>query len=185
MELSEQQIVELCLSGNQTGQKELYTRYAERLYALLCRYCSSTDDARDMMHDCLIKALGKMDSFTYRGKGSLYAWLSRMAVNMAHDKVRRNKLKLLSLDLMPVKGNIPEPDPGEVIKIPKQALMDMISRLPEMRRIVFNMYCIDEYSHKDIAEILGITEKGSAGTLAKARAQLKAMVVEYIKKNEL
>lgn len=185
MELSEQQIVNLCLSGDSNGQRELYTRYAERLYALLCRYCSSSDDARDMMHDCLIKALEKMSSFTYRGNGSLYAWLSRMAVNMAHDKIRKSKLKFLSLDLMPVKDNIPEPSPEDVIRIPKQDLMDMVSRLPEMRRIVFNMYCIDEYSHKEIAEMLGITEKGSAGTLAKARAQLKAMVVEYIKKHEL
>jgi len=185
LELSEQQIAELCLQKSPEGQRELYTRYAERLYALLCRYCPSSDDAKDMMHDCLIKALGKMESFTYRGKGSLYAWLSRMAVNMALDRIRKSKLKFLSLDLMPAKDNIPEPEPQEMLKIPKQALLDMISSLPEMRRMVFNMYCIDEYSHKDIAQMLGITEKGSAGTLAKARAQLKAMIADYIKKNQL
>ena len=77
--------------------------------------------------------------------------------------------------------NTPEPTDEEVEKIPQEKLLEWISKLPELRRTVFNLYCIDGYSHKEIGKLLGISEKGSAGVLAKARKQLKEEIRKYQK----
>ena len=75
-----------------------------------------------------------------------------------------------------------EADDDAADNIPAQAMIDMVASLPSVKRMVFNMYCIDGFSHKDIAAAIGITEKGSASILAKARAQLRNAVNDYLKK---
>lgn len=80
-----------------------------------------------------------------------------------------------------IQDTLVEPTEEEIITIPQEKLLEWISRLPDLRRAVFNMYCIDGYSHKEIAHLLKITEKGSAGVLAKARKQLKKEINNYLK----
>lgn len=82
---------------------------------------------------------------------------------------------------MGVQDNLPEPSAQEVEAIPQEKLLEWISELPDMRKAVFNLYCLDGYSHKEIAQMLGISEKGSAGMLAKARKQLKEKIGRYWK----
>jgi RNA polymerase sigma-70 factor (ECF subfamily) len=77
--------------------------------------------------------------------------------------------------------NLPEPSAQEVEAIPQEKLLEWIAGLPDMRKAVFNLYCLDGYSHKEIAGMLGISEKGSAGMLAKARKQLKERISRYRK----
>lgn len=83
-----------------------------------------------------------------------------------------------------MKDDIAEPTEEEILAIPQEKMLEWISQLPELRRAVFNLYCIDGYSHKEIAKLLGISEKGSAGVLAKARKQLKQKIFQYIKETE-
>ena len=179
--LTEEDLVRGCLNKDRVSEAELYKRYAARLYALCIRYSSDRESARDLMHDAMIKALGSLGSFKYSGEGSLYAWLRRLTVNMAIDRIRRRKVKLLSL------GNVQEPPEEEIEEVPEipvAVLQGMISSLPEERRAIFNMFCIDGYSHKEIAKAFGISEKGSASILAKARAQLRREIKDYLMKNE-
>ena len=75
-------------------------------------------------------------------------------------------------------------DSNELEQIPEEKLLEWIASLTDLRRTVFNMYCIDGYSHKEIARMIGISEKGSAGVLAKARKQLKEKIEHYIKEGE-
>jgi RNA polymerase sigma-70 factor (ECF subfamily) len=75
-----------------------------------------------------------------------------------------------------------EPEDEDVDSIPVPVMMDLIASLPDVRRTVFNMYCIDGFSHKEIADAIHITEKGSASILAKSRAQLKNAINEYLKR---
>ena len=77
--------------------------------------------------------------------------------------------------------SIPDPAGEEVEAIPQEKLLEWISKLPDVRKAVFNLYCIDGYSHKQISEMLEISEKGSAGILAKARKQLKEDIRNYLK----
>lgn len=162
------------------AEEELYRRYAAKVNTLCCRYTDSPEDAEDLMHDAIIKALDRISTFTYSGSGSLYAWISRIAINLAVDRIRRRLLRFMPIDLWP-RDTIPDPTEEEMEAVPLEKLLEWISSLSDTRRAVFNLYCIDGYSHKDIGKLLGISEKGSAGMLAKARKQLKEQIRRYQK----
>lgn len=179
---TEQELARLCTAGDREAQGELYAQYASRLYALCYRYVADREEAQDLMHDAMIKAMDSFRSFSYSGDGSLYAWLRRLTVNVVIDRLRQmSKLRLVPLD-QTIEPGITDTDDNAADDIPAQVLMDLVASLPSVRRTVFNMYCIDGFSHKDIADAIGITEKGSASVLAKARAQLRSEVNDYLKR---
>jgi len=182
-ELDEQELARYCSQKDRMAEDELYRRYAARVFTLCRRYFGDSDEAKDFMQDALIQALDKIHTFQYRGKGSLYAWISRIAINKAVNHIKRQRWKTVSLDQSQY-GNIPDPSDQEMESIPHEKLLEWISELPDIRRTVFNLYCIDGYSHKEIGQLLGINEKSSAGTLAKARNQLKAKINSYLKEKE-
>ena len=183
--LTEQDLALGCIRKERDAQGELYAKYAARLFALSLRYIENREDARDLMHDAMIKAMDNFKSFRYSGEGSIWAWLSRIAVNMAIDRLKENsRFRQIPIELVS-EGEIDdalEPDAESVSVIPDDVLDGIIAELPPVRRAVFNMYCIDGFSHKEIAQAINITEKGSASILAKSRAQLKNTINEYLKR---
>ena len=186
--LTEQELALGCARNERDAQGELYARYAAGLYALCLRYIENREEARDLMHDAMIKAMDNFRSFRYTGEGSIWAWMSRITVNMAVDRLKQNsRFRQIPLDL--VSGdeieNALEPDAESVRRIPDDALDEMISGLSPVKRTVFIMYCIDGYSHKDIAKALGVSERGSTSILAKARASLKKALTDYLNKTGL
>ena len=180
-EFDEQELARYCCKGDKMAEDELYRRYAAKVNMLCCRYTDNAAEAEDLVQDAFIKALDNMPSFSYRGKGSLQVWISRIAINLAVDQIRKMRLRFVPLDIW-VHDTIPDPDESDMETVPEEKLLEWISGLPELRRAVFNLYCIDGYTHKQIAQMLGITEKGSAGALAKARKQLKEKIRTYLKK---
>ena len=183
--LTEQELALGCVRKERDAQGELYARYAAGLYALCLRYIENREEARDLMHDAMIKAMDNFKSFRYAGEGSIWAWLSRIAVNMAIDRFKENsRFRQISIELVS-EGEIDdllEPDAESVSVIPDDVLDGIIAELPPVRRAVFNMYCIDGFSHKEIAGKLGITERGSTSIMAKARASLKKALINYLNK---
>ena len=165
------------------AEDELYRRYAVRVNTLCKRYLGDEDDAKDLMMDTLIQALDKIDTFKYSGEGSLYAWISRIAINKALNQIKRHRWRMVPLDFR-AQDNIPEPDEDGVAEIPKEKLLEWIAELSDMRRAVFNLYCIDGYSHQEIGRMLGISERGSTSTLAKARKELKDKINQYLKEKD-
>ena len=186
--LTEQELALGCVRNDRDAQGELYARYSSRLYAICLRYIEDREEARDLMHDCMIKAMDNFKSFRYVSEGSLYAWLSRITVNMAINRLKES-YRFRQIPFEQVSGdeleNALEPDAESVRKIPDGVLDKLIAELPPVRRTVFNMYCIDGYSHHDIARALGITERTSTSVLAKARASLKKALMNYIDKTGL
>lgn len=186
--LTEQELALGCVRNDRDAQGELYARYSSRLYAICLRYIEDREEARDLMHDCMIKAMDNFKSFRYVSEGSLYAWLSRITVNMAINRLKESS-RFRQIPFEQVSGdeleNALEPDAESVRKIPDGVLDKLIAELPPVRRTVFNMYCIDGYSHHDIARALGITERTSTSVLAKARASLKKALMNYIDKTGL
>ena len=186
--LTEQELALGCVRNDRDAQGELYARYSSRLYAICLRYIEDREEARDLMHDCMIKAMDNFKSFRYVSDGSLYAWLSRITVNMAINRLKESS-RFRQIPFEQVSGdeleNALEPDAESVRKIPDGVLDKLIAELPPVRRTVFNMYCIDGYSHHDIARALGITERTSTSVLAKARASLKKALMNYIDKTGL
>lgn len=182
-ELDEQELARYCSQRDRLAENELYRRYAVRVDALCRRYLGDEEDAKDLMLETLIQALDRIDTYKYTGKGSLYAWISRIAVNKAINHITRQRWRTVRLDLW-AQDNIPEPTEDEMDTVPKEKLQEWIAGLPDLRRAVFNMYCIDGYSHKEIAKMLGISEKGSASVLVKARRQLKEKIRDYLKEQQ-
>ncbi|MCR5710418.1 MAG: hypothetical protein K6G79_08055 [Bacteroidales bacterium] len=89
-ELDEQALASYCSKRDRLAEEELYRRYADRVFALCRRYVGDADEAKDLMLEALIQALDKIDTYTFRGKGSLYGWISRIAVNKAINRIKRN-----------------------------------------------------------------------------------------------
>ena len=180
--IEDNQLARLCARGDEKARHELYTRYAADLFALCIRYVGDRELARDLMHDAMIKIFDSVGK--YKPTGSLKSWCGRVAVNMVIDHLRKSRrLETVSIDQTQEK--IPEPQNEEIAKIPKTELMRMVGQLPETKRVIFNLFCVEGYSHKDIAEMLNIKEKTSSSLLFKARAQLAENVRDYIRRNGL
>ena len=180
--IEDNELARLCSRGDEKARHELYTRYAAYLFALCIRYVGDRELARDLMHDAMIKIFDSVGK--YKPTGSLKSWCGRVAVNMVIDHLRKSRrLETVSIDQTQEK--IPEPQNEEIAKIPKTELMRMVGQLPETKRVIFNLFCVEGYSHKDIAEMLNIKEKTSSSLLFKARAQLAENVRDYIRRNGL
>ena len=175
-------LAKLCARGDDKARRELYTRYAAYLFALCIRYVGDRELARDLMHDGMIKIFDTIGK--YKPTGSLKSWCARVTVNLVIDHLRKSRrLETVSIDQTQEK--IPEPQNEEIAKIPKTELMRMVGELPETKRVIFNLFCVEGYSHKDIAQMLDIKEKTSSSLLFKARAQLAENVRDYIRSNGL
>lgn len=180
--IEDNELARLCARGDEKARQELYTRYAAYLFALCIRYVGDRELARDLMHDAMIKIFDSVGK--YKPTGSLKSWCGRVAVNMVIDHLRKSRrLETVSIDQTQEK--IPEPQNEEIAKIPKTELMRMVGQLPETKRVIFNLFCVEGYSHKDIAEMLNIKEKTSSSLLFKAREQLAKNVRAYISGNGL
>lgn len=182
-ELDEQALARCCSQRDRMAEDELYRRYAVRVNTLCRRYVGDEEEAKDLMLETLIQALGKIDTYKYTGEGSLYAWIRRIAINKAINRIKRQRWRMVPLDFR-TQDNIPEPTESEMEEIPSEKLREWIAGLADLRRTVFNLYCIDGYSHKDISKMLGISETGSTSLLAKARKQLKEKIKQYLKEQD-
>ena len=182
--LSEKELVSGCIRKDRDAQGELYARYASRLYTLCLRYLEDTEEARDLMHDSIIKALDNIRSFRNENDGSLYVWLRKITLNLIFDALRQNtRFREISLELISDDDlqSVGETDDEPAQEIPESVFKQAISALTPVRRAVFNMYYIDGFSHKEIAKALDITERGSTSILAKARASVRKAITDYLK----
>ena len=182
--LSEKELVSGCIRKDRDAQGELYARYASRLYTLCLRYLDNTEQARDLMHDSIIKALDNIKSFRNENDGSLYVWLRKITLNMVFDTLRQNtRFREISIELVSDDDlqSVEEADEEPAQEIPENVFKQAMSALTPVRRAVFNMYYIDGFSHKEIAKALDITERGSTSILAKARASVRKAITDYLK----
>jgi len=172
------ELIEGCRRKNAQAQKSLYDQYAGKLYALCCRYIKERMEAEDVLIIAFTKILDRIDQF--KGEGSFEGWMKRIVVNESLTYLRRNKNMYLEMD---IEAADREPD-FEKLESHLQAeeLMKMIEALPSGYRIVFNLYAIDGYSHKEIGEQLGISENTSKSQLSRARVALQKSLLETEKK---
>ncbi|WP_303014078.1 RNA polymerase sigma factor [uncultured Bacteroides sp.] len=181
--MEEQELSEQCRLGNNRARKELYEQYAGRLFAICLRYTGDRDTAQDLLHDGFIKIFDSFDKFTWRGEGSLRAWMERVMVNIALQYLRKNDVMNQTAPLEELSDKYEEPEAADVEAIPQKILMRFIEELPAGYRTVFNLYTFEDKSHKEIAQILGINEKSSASQLFRAKSTLAKRVKEWIMNN--
>ena len=184
--MEEQELAIRCARGDNAARKELYERYGARILALCRRYVSDPADAEDLKQDAFVKIFRVINRFRWTRPGSLYAWMSRVTINMAFDSnEKRRRLARQLVDVDELEGDIPDESlQEEAASVPPEVLSAMIAALPEGYRTVFKLFCIDGLSHKDIASLLGIKEKSSSASLSRARALLSEAIREYWRNQE-
>ncbi|MFI3259997.1 MAG: sigma-70 family RNA polymerase sigma factor [Rikenellaceae bacterium] len=175
MPTREERLIEDVKRGGSEAKRLLYDTYAGALYSVAMRYVGRRDVAEDMVHDSFIKVFRSFEGFSYRGEGSLKAWMVRITINTSLEWLRAQKRMGEIADLEGVEAE-EEPTISEVEQIPQEILMRLIGELPDGYRTIFNLFCVEGYSHREIAKELGIKEKSSSSQLLRAKRLLASKI---------
>lgn len=173
--MEEQQLINECKKGNRLAQKELYDKYSRKMMGVCLRYINEKETARDILQDGFVKVFTSLDSFS--GIGSFEGWLRRIFVNCALEFLRKSDVLREATDW----NNITEPMPSEssvISELSVSDLMKLVQELPTGFRMVFNLFAIEGYSHKEIGDMLNITESTSRSQYTRARQLLQKRVKE-------
>ncbi|MEL1245978.1 sigma-70 family RNA polymerase sigma factor [Flavobacterium sp. DGU11] len=165
-----EQLIQDCQKDSIKAQEQLYRLFATKLFAVCLKYSRNYEDAQDSLQDGFLLIFKKIGQYQF--KGSFEGWAKRVMVNNVLQRYRTEGVFEI------VSENIPdEPDIEiEEESVSMEFLVAIIQALPDRYRMVFNLYVIDGYSHKEIAEMLGITDGTSKSNLARARMILKEKI---------
>ena len=173
--MNEDILVKKCIEGDNRAQKKLFDLFAPKLFGVCLRYMKDHDLAQDTLQDGFVKIFTKLSD--YNGKGSFEGWMRRITVNTCLDQLRKDqKLKV----------NTPIDDVSFLVKdnhrieeeLTAKDLLKLVESLPDGYRVVFNMFAIEGYSHKEIAEQLNISENTSKSQFSRAKSQLRRKLIE-------
>lgn len=168
-------LVQKCIEGDPRAQRMLFEKFAPKMLGVCIRYTKDTEQAEDVLQDGFVKIFTKLDH--YNGVGSLEGWVRRIMVNTALDQIRRNLKHQDDVALENVEFRLEKE--GHILEsLMEEDLLKLISEMPVGYKTVFNMFAIEGYSHKEIADEMGISENTSKSQYSRARAFLKAKLEE-------
>ena len=171
-----QEIIDGCRQKNKLAQETLYKLCYKPFMIICLRYALSYDDASDILQNSWIKIFTKIDGYT--NNGNFVGWMRRIVVNTAIDFTREKK-KDTNIDIENIKDIIDETEETKFV-IDEKELLTMIRKLPAMHSKVFNLFAIEEYSHKEICELLGISVETSRWYLFNARKMLQEQLAKTV-----
>lgn len=172
--MSEKEIILGCKKGDSKYQRALFDNYSAILLTICRRYFSDSGLAEDALQEGYIRIFKKIEQ--YKFEGSFEGWMKRVVVNVCLRKIQKEKRQYNWSD---IESTIPRGlQPSVEAKIYEEELLELLKVLPDGYRTVFNMYALDGFSHKDIAEKLGITDSTSRSQLVKARKMLQKLLKE-------
>ena len=169
----EKELVSACISNNRKAQQKLYEHYAPLMMTVAQRYVGDYDIAQDVLQDAFIKVFTSLDSFT--GVGSLDGWIRRIVINSALEYLRSNDILHETVELEEALTSATTTE-NAIDNISADELMKIIASLPSGFRTVFNMFAIEGYSHKEIAQQLNITESTSRSQYNRAKALIRKKI---------
>ncbi len=176
----EHQIVCLIKTGDQKASRQIYDTYAGYLTGVCARYVSDDDSLRDILQESFIRIFNSLDKFTYRGIGSLKAWLTKIAVNLSLKFIRDTcRISFVSID--DIETEIPTEE--DINEISEKDIINLIRELPPGYRMILNLFVFEEKSHKEIAKLLNIKESTSASQFHRAKALLARKIKEFTTNN--
>ena len=168
-----------CKNQDLKAQEELYKKFSGILFSVCLKYSPNYHEAEDNLQDAFITIFNRIEQF--KGKGSFEGWMKRVTVNTVLQKYRKQRVFSLSNEeqleeaVIEIEDNV----------VPLDFLLKIVQELPDRYRLVFTMYVLDDYAHKEISEIVGISVGTSKSNLARARGILKVKVEDYYKINKL
>ena len=171
---AEEKLIEACRKGDSKAQRAIYEKYAPLMFAVCRRYVQEVHEAEDVLVTGFTKVFQKIDQF--KSEGSFEGWIRRIMVNQALTHIRKNKSMYLEVEIEKADR---EPDYSQLqTALEVEDLQKLIDRLPAGYKTVFNLYAIEGYSHKEIANQLDISENTSKSQLSRARVHLQKLLVE-------
>ena len=176
-------ILEGCLNKDAKSQRALVDKYASYLLITCKRYMNNDESAKDLVQDSFIKIFKNLEQYD-ANKGEFKSWITTLSIRLCLSKLRKRNLEVLSMDSDEDQILLSEDSRLTLDSIETKYLIEMIKELPDGYREVFNLAAIDGYSHKEIAEHLGIKEEISRTRLARARKKLRTKI-ENLNKEEL
>ena len=166
-----------CLAGDRRDQELLYRRHVSKLYAVCLQYSGNDEEARDILQEGFIKIFENLNH--YKHEGSFEGWMHRITVNTALEKFRcRHNLYRVD-DIDTIGEQDADPDNHDYAGLEAKDLMEIIRELSPKYRMVFNLYAIEGYSHKEISKMMNISEGTSKSNLSRARIILQRRVGSF------
>ncbi|MDX2302684.1 MAG: sigma-70 family RNA polymerase sigma factor [Microscillaceae bacterium] len=169
---SDQELIEGCLNNQRLAQKLLYEKYSSRMLGLCMRYIRDDFEAEEAMIGGFMKVFSKISQF--KNEGSFEGWIKRIMVNECLNFLRKKRWLYAEVDIANVSDNMDYSRYES--EFDTEELLNLIDRLPIGYRTVFNLYAIEGYSHKEIADMLGISENTSKSQLSRARGLLQKLI---------
>jgi len=172
LEKQERDFIAACVANERWAQKQLYEAHYSVLMGVCLRYASNRDDAMDILHEGFIKILQHIGK--YQPGTSLVAWMRRIIVNTAIDYYRMQSRR--RTEDLETAYDMQTYEPDALSRLTVQEIIGCIQQLSPAYRSVFNLYVVEGYSHKEIADLLDITESTSRSNLVKARSRLRELL---------
>jgi RNA polymerase sigma factor (sigma-70 family) len=170
---SDENLIKECLAANAEAQKELYERFAPKFWPVCLRFAKNQMSAEDIMQEGLIRIFRYLEFF--KGEGSFEVWMRRIMVNTAINYYKKNLKQNDEKDIDSV-FNLSNSDVDAVSKMTAEEILAVVQTLPDGYRTIFNLHIMEGYPHKEIAEMLGVTESTSKSQLSRARAILQIKI---------
>lgn len=170
----EDKIIKQCIAGNSKAQEKLYNFYARRMKGICIRYAKSVFEAEDIFQDAFIKVFTYL--VNYKMEGSFDGWIRRIVVNTAIDHYKKNQSLEKHFEQYDGADEIETESFTVEQKLYADDLLKILSLLPDGYRLVFNLYAIEGYNHKEIADLLNISEGTSKSQLSKARRYIQHLL---------
>jgi RNA polymerase sigma factor (sigma-70 family) len=173
--MTEEAILAGCLRNNATAQKELYARYSPKMLSVCYRFAHNREDAEDMLQEGFIKVFSQIH--TFRNQGAFEGWVRRIVVHTCINILKKNKKFNESVDIIYANTlQVREESVPSIVQA--KQVVECIRMLPIGYRTVLNLYAIEGYSHKEIADMLDIEESTSRSQYTRARQMLEEILVK-------
>lgn len=172
--LTERDLIERSLKGDRVSQRDLFDMYSAKMLAVCQRYARHSAEAEDMFQEGFIKVFKNLSK--YKGEGSFEGWIRRIMVNTSLKNISKKSFKNETIGLEDHQQNENKIAPEVFSKLSMDDLLALINDLPTGYKLVFNMYAIEGYSHKEISELLNIEVSTSRSQLVKARRMLQRKI---------
>ncbi|AFC23467.1 RNA polymerase sigma factor [Saprospira grandis] len=170
--VTEEELIEGCRAGNRLAQERVYQRYSAKMFGLSRRYVKTTENAEEVLVQAFCKVFRKIDK--YAGKGSFEGWIRRIVVNEALMFLRKKYRFSEHVEITEVPAKAVQISVED--ELSAREILALLEQLPTGYRTVFNLYVVEGYKHREIAEMLGISINTSKSQLILAKKKMRTLV---------
>jgi RNA polymerase sigma-70 factor (ECF subfamily) len=177
LELAKQNVlIKACIRGDRSAQYALYKQYSKAMYNICYRITNDPDDAKDVLQEAFLSAFNNLSSF--KGQSSFGAWLKRIVVNSSINHIKKSKILSMPLEGHDVEHEVPVQDHEIILEIDR--IKEALQQLPDGFRTVLSLYLFEGYDHREIADILDISESTSKSQYNRAKKRLREILKERV-----